>query len=97
MKHSFEFELKDFNKSFNQNKEMEGIKSAEYKYGAYKWSLQADVKKYLNQENGDIWFIIRFYCESDDQNKFPLFTNMKFLILNKGNYSREDLSTSNSY
>jgi hypothetical protein len=76
MKHSFEFELKNFNKIFNQYKEIQGIESTNYQYGAYKWSLQTYINKYKFQENGDLWLIISLSCESDDKINFPLFARM---------------------
>ena len=94
MKHSFEFELKNFNKIFNQNKEIQGIESANYQYGAYKWSLKAHVNKYLNQEKGGLCFNIRLRCESDDKINFPLLARVNFSILNKDKDSRKDFSKS---
>ena len=82
--------MKDFNSVFIQNKEIQGIKSAKYHYGAFMWSLQADVNKYLNQENGDLWFIIRLFCESDNKSNFPLLARMNFMILNKDKDLRKD-------
>ena len=91
MKNSIEFELKDFNKTFNQNKEAVGVQSAEYKYGAYNWCIRADVKKFNNQADGDLWFIIYLCCESVNKSNFPLFANMKYSVLNKDKDSRKDL------
>ena len=91
MKHSIEFELSNFNSVFNQNKEIPGLKSAKYQYGAYKWSLKAHVKKYINQENGDLWLAIRLNCESDDKINFPLFANINYSILNKDKDLRKAL------
>ena len=92
MKHSFEFELSNFNSVFNQNKEIQGIESSKYHYGSYKWSLHANVNKYLNQENENLWFVICLFCESDNKIDFPLFTRMTYSILNKDNDLRKDLS-----
>ena len=94
MKHSFELELKNFNKSFNQNKEIIGIQSSKYQYGAYKWSLYAKVNKCLNQENGDLWLVISLFCETDHKSNFPLFARMKYSILNKDKDIRRAFSRS---
>ena len=89
--------MKDFNKVYNQNKKILGIKSAEYKYGEYNWCIRAGVKKYKNHADEDLWFLIYLHCKSDDQNKLPLLANMKFLILNKDKDTRKDLFECNSY
>ena len=86
-----EFELKDFNKVVNQNKEIEAIESAEYEYGEYNWWIKADVKKYKHQRDEDLWLIFFLQCESDDETDFPLFANIKYSILNKDKDSRKDL------
>ena len=91
MKHTIEFELKDFNNIFNQNKEVSGYCSPTYKYGEYSWSIQADVNKYKFQVNGDLWFTIRLFCETDEKNNFPLFARMNFSILNKDKDLRKAL------
>ena len=82
--------MKDFNKVFNQKKEIEGIKSAEYKYGAYNWCIRADVKKFNNQADGDLWLIIYLHGKSDEQIDFPFLANVNFSILNKDKDSRKD-------
>ena len=97
IKNSIEFELKDFNKVYNQNKEIEGIQSAEYKYGEYNWWIQTGVNKYKDQADGDLWFNIFLECEAVDETDFHLFVNVKFFILNKDKDSRKDLCKCNSY
>ena len=97
IKQSIEFELKGFNSIYNQNIEIEGIESANYKYGDYSWSISGDVEKYINQEDEDLWFRIYLFCESDNQANFPLFANVKFFILNKDKDSRKDLQGCNLY
>ena len=95
MKHTIEFELKDFKCIYNQNKVASGNCSPTYKYGEYTWYLRADVKKYKNQADEDLWFRIYMFCETDNQINFPLFGNAKILVLNKNKDSRKDYSQSN--
>ena len=94
-KRIIEFELKDFSKVFNQ--EIDVIESTKYKYGEYDWSIQADVKKYKNQADGDLWFNFYLRCEADDETDFPFLANVNFFILNKDRDSRKDLSECNLY
>ena len=75
--------MKDFNNVFNQDKEIKVIGSAKYDYGKYNWSIQADVKKYKEQADGDLWFNFYLHCEADDKTHFSLFANVNFFILNK--------------
>jgi hypothetical protein len=89
--------LKDFDSIYNKNKEIEGVESSKYKYGAYNWSIQAYVKKYKNKVNGKLWFLISLNCESDEQINFPLFANIKYSILNNCKNTRKDFSRSNFY
>ena len=89
--------MKDFNKVFNQNKEIVGIRSEKFKYGEYDWWIQADIEKYHNKADGELWFTIRLFCEADDETDFPLFVNVNFFILNKDKDSRKDFSKCNSY
>ena len=94
-KQSIEFELKDFQSVYNNNIGSIGIETAKCQYGAYKFSLKAHVNKFEYQENGDLWFIIGLFCESDDKINFPLIARMNFLILNKDKVIRKALSTCN--
>ena len=87
MNNSIEFELKDFNNVFNQNKEVADITSAKYKYGEYNWCIRAYVKNFF----GDLWLIFYLCCESVNKSNFPLFANMKYSVLNKDKDSRKDL------
>ena len=89
--------MKDFNSVYNQNKEIESIESSKYKFGAYNWSIQAYFKKNKNKVDGELWFLIRLNCESDEQTNFPLFANIKYSILNNCNDLRKDFSRSNFY
>ena len=79
------------------NQEIEVIESTKYKYGEYNWSIQANVKKYHNQADGDLWFNFYLRCEADDETDFPLFANVNFFILNKDKDTRKDIFKSNSY
>ncbi len=90
IKHSIEFELKDFNSIYNQNKQ--SFESAKYNYGAYDWSLSACVEneKKSNQENEELWFNIYLLCESVNKINFPLLVNIKYSVLNKDKDSRND-------
>jgi hypothetical protein len=97
IKQTIKFELKDFNSIYNQNKESIGIESAKYKYGIYNWSLSSCVKKYKNQVDGELWFVINLHCESNNQANFPLFANVKLFILNRDKDSRKDLQGCNLY
>ena len=85
--------MKDFNKILNQNKEIEGIESANFKYGEYDWSIKACVKKL--EADGDLGLNYHLHCEADDETDFPLFVNMKFFILNKDKDPRKDFAICN--
>ena len=96
-KRIIEFELKDLNTVYNQNKEIEGIESAEYKYGEYDCSIQAYVEKNKHQADEELWFKIFLECEAVDETDFPLFVNWNFFILNKDKDTRKYFFKCNSY
>ena len=92
MKCSIEFELKNFNRIFNQNKEIKGIQSAKYKYGGLWWSVRGAVTKHNNQKAEELSFYIYLDLFAD---VFPLLVYVKFFILNKDKDSRKDLKKCN--
>ena len=92
-KNTIEFELKNFNNSFNQDKEIALVYSPKYKFGEYNWSISSQVEKY--PRNNELWFLIYLRCESDNKSNFPVFANMTYSILNKDKDSRKIHSKSN--
>ena len=88
-KHSIEFELNNFNKDYNQNKETTTtFCSPQQKFGAYTWSVGAKVRKHPTLKNE--FFLAPFLqCESAVQSKFLVHAYVKFCILNQEKDSRK--------
>ncbi len=70
-----EFELKDFSKEFNQNKELKSVSSPKVKIGNYEWDLL--IKRNLNELNLGLYL----HCTSEKE-KFPVFAEYKLFIVN---------------
>ena len=66
-----EFELKDFSKEFNQNKQSKSVTSPKLKLGNYEWNLS--IQRNLNES--DLGLFLR--CTSEKEN-FPVIAEFKF-------------------
>ena len=71
-----EFELKDFSKEFNQNKEFKSVESQKVKIGNYEWNLS--MQRNLNES----YLGLYLHCSSEDGN-FPVFAEFKLFIVNQ--------------
>ena len=77
---TIEFELKNFSKVFNQNKETALISSPEYKFDAYDWSIVANVVD--KKPDNKFTLLTYLQCKSDDENNFPVKVLMNLFISN---------------
>jgi len=71
-----EFELKDFSKEFNQNKEFKSVESPKVKIGNYEWSLS--IQRNLNESSLGL-----FLRCSSEYGHFPVFAEYKLFIVNQ--------------
>ncbi len=71
-----EFELKDFSKKFNQNKESKSVESPKVKIGNCEWNLS--IQRKLNGLNLDLFL----NCTSEKEN-FPIIVEFKLFIVNQ--------------
>jgi len=84
---TIEFELNNFSKQFNQNKKTDKIFSPEHHFGAYNWSLGADVDK--DSQNQFI-LCTSLQCKPVSSINFLTKVLIKFSILNCAKDSRKD-------
>ena len=75
-KNVIEFELKDFSKKFNQNKESKSVSSPIVKIGNYEWNLL--IQRNLNES----YLGLFLDCTSEKEN-FPVFAEYKLFIVNQ--------------
>jgi hypothetical protein len=71
-----EFELKDFSKEFNQNKELKSVSSPKVKIGNYEWNLI--IKRFLNES-----YLGLYLCCSSERENFPVIAEYKKFIVNQ--------------
>ncbi len=75
-KNVIEFELKEFSKEFNQNKEFKSVESPKVKIGNYEWNLR--IKRNLNTS-----YLGLYLCCSSEDGHFPVFVEYKLFIVNQ--------------
>jgi hypothetical protein len=78
--------LKNFSKVFNQNKAIGFISSPDCKFGAYNWSILADVKMISKDK---FYLLTCLQCKSEEKN-FPISVLMNFSISHNENDSKRD-------
>ncbi len=83
-----EFELKDFSKEFNQNKEFKSVTSPIVKLGNFEWNLM--IKRFLNEINLGIYL----GCSSEKKN-FPVFAEYKLFIVNQKDERKHKIKSIN--
>ncbi len=71
-----EFELKEFSKEINQNKEYKLVSSPKVKIGSYEWDLLIQ----RNSNESDLGLFL--HCSSEKEN-FPVFVEYKLFIVNQ--------------
>jgi hypothetical protein len=92
-KHSIEFELKNFDKEFNQNKETAALlRSPALKIGEFDWALGPCIRKHPILERRA--FLSSLFCNFRNVNllikvNFQLTPTVKFCILNQEKDSRK--------
>jgi len=92
-KHSIEFELQNFSKEFNQNRETAAIfRSVAQKFGEFNWALGAQARKNPILKQNEYFLEPYLYCECADQSKFPVFTYLNTSVLNQEKDFRKSFS-----
>jgi hypothetical protein len=83
-----EFELKDFSKEFNQNKEFKSVTSPKVKIGNYEWNLAIQ----RNSNESDLGLYLR--CSSERDN-FPIIVEYTLFIVNQKDERKHKIKSIN--